>query len=158
LMRRWTGSLLAALLMAVPLTAEDKKAEDKGKDREQQFEEIKTSFDKALQAYQNAKTDEDKKAAIEKLQKAGSQVPKVMTLIEADPKDDLAFRMLAWVLRLKQGQDPKVLNLLAEYHVQNPGMVDVCRRLSFMPPSEAAKLRRKTLADSPEKSAKGCAC
>ncbi|HEY7428938.1 MAG TPA: hypothetical protein VH682_32205, partial [Gemmataceae bacterium] len=63
-MRRWTGSLLAALLMAVPLTAEDKKAEDKGKDREQQFEEVKSSFDKALQAYQNAKTDADKKAAI----------------------------------------------------------------------------------------------
>src|SRR5690349_5593743 len=140
-MRRWTGSLLAALLLAVPLTAEGKKAEDKGKDREQQFKELTTSFDKArrdaLQAYQNAKTDEDKKAAIEKLQNAGNQVAKVMELIEANPKDDLAFRMLAWVLRMKQGQDPKALDLLAEYHVENPGIVDVCRSLSFMPPKEA---------------------
>ncbi|HEY7152607.1 MAG TPA: TlpA disulfide reductase family protein [Gemmataceae bacterium] len=161
-MRRRIGIMLAALLVAVPLAAQDKKADDKGKDRAQQFKELRTSFEKArreaIESYQNAKTDEEKKAAFEKYQNPGDQVAKVMKLIEADPKDDLAFQMLMWELRATQLQEPKVFDLLAEHHIKNPAMVDVCRTLSAMPSPEAAKLLRKVLDDSPEKSAKGCAC
>src|SRR5262249_28760014 len=123
--------------------------------------ELRTSFEKArreaIEAYQKAKTDEEKQAAFEKYQKPGDQVAKVMKLIEADPKDDLAFQMLMWMLPATQFQEPKVLDLLAEHHIKNPAMVDVCRGLSQDPMPEMTKLLRKVLNDSPEKSAKGCA-
>jgi peroxiredoxin len=145
--------MLAALLVAVPLAAQDKKADDK--DRAQQFKEQRAAARAAVEAYQEAKTEKEQKAAIEKYQ---HHVAKVMKLIEADPKDDLAFQMLLWELQATQLQEPKVFDLLAEHHVKNPAMVNVCRTLSAMPSPEAAKLLQKVLADNPEKSAKGCAC
>src|SRR5262245_8133634 len=161
-MYRWTGTLLVALLVAVPLAAEDKKTDDKKNDREQQFKELKASFEKARQValkdYQAAKTEEDKKAAVEKYLKPGDQPAKVLKLIEADPKDDLAFRMLAWEFQATQGQEPKVLDLLAEHHLKNPAIVDLCRVLSQTRSPDAAKFLQKVLDDSEEKSAKGCAC
>jgi thiol-disulfide isomerase/thioredoxin len=159
-MHRWNGSLFAVLLVVVPLTAEDKKIEDKSNDREQQFNVIKRSYItaryQAREAYQSAKTEEEKKAALDKLDKPGDQLAKILKLIEADPKDDLAFRMLRWEIEAGPGCPPQVFDLMAEHHLKNPEMAELCWSMPHSP--AAAKLLRKVLEDSPNKLAKGCAC
>jgi peroxiredoxin len=170
-MRRWTGGMLAALLVAVPLVVWIKVANDKDKDRAQQFKELRESFTKthhpATEAYRiKAADDKDKDRARqfkELREKNDRDIAKVLKLIEANPKDDLAFQMLLWMLQDMRHPEPKVFDLLAEHHVNNPAMVDMCRYWAktfevSRPFPEAAKLLRKVLDDSPEKSARGYAC
>lgn len=161
-MRRLTGSLLTALLMAVPLLAADKDADDKGNDRATQFKELKTSFEKArreaIQAYQAAKTDKEKAAAFEKYQNPGDQVAKVMKLAESKPEDASSLDMLQWVFQASQGKDAKVYDLLAKHHVKSPKLKNICLMLSSTHPEAAEKFLQKVLKENPDKDIQGYAC
>jgi thiol-disulfide isomerase/thioredoxin len=161
-MRRWTGSLLAALLVALPLMAADKDKDDKGNDRATQFKELKGSFEKArreaIQAYQAAKTDKEKEAAFEKYQNPGDQVAKVLKLVEAKPTDDLSLDMLQWAFQASQGQNAKVYDLLAEHHVKSEKVKNICLMLSSTHPEAAKKFLQKVLDENPDKDIKGYAC
>jgi thiol-disulfide isomerase/thioredoxin len=158
-MRRWIGGLAVAALLGLPLCAQD-KAKDKGPDRAEEFKKVKDDFEKARaaasEAYQAAKTQEEQKAAIDKLQKAAAlAATRVLELVKADPKDDQSLNMLLWATG---SGDARVFDALAEHHAKNPKIRQLVGILTAKPREEAAKFLQKVLADNPEKDVKGLAC
>jgi thiol-disulfide isomerase/thioredoxin len=161
-MRRRIGVLLAALLVAVPILAQDKNkgADDKGNDRAMQFKEVQDDFKKAMpgvvKAYRDAKTAKDKKAVLDKLNK--DFAPRVFKIVEADPKDKRSFDMLTWTLQNLPDTDPKVYDLLSAQWAKDAKIKPVCQMLSFGPPEGAKPLLEKILKENEDKDAKGLAC
>src|SRR6185437_1146582 len=159
-MRRWTGGLLAALFVAVPLLAADKPADAKGDDRDAQFKKVQEDYLKAVpdarKALETAKTPEDRKAVFQKLNKEFA--PRILKLVEADPKDKLSFDMLTWATQALPDVDSKVFDSLAKYWAKDEKIKDLCRRLSMSPKEGTTKLLQKVLDDNSDKDAKGLAC
>lgn len=162
-MRRLMGTLLLAAFVAAPLVARE-KAEDKNSDRAKQFKELKSSFEKALgeakKTVQTAKTDAEKRAAVQKFQKtAGESVSKAFKLVEAKPSEDVSCDVLGWLLTITGGRDKKVYDLLSEHQIDKPKLADVCLTLLDMGPPDSAKdLLRKALDKNPDKRVKALAC
>lgn len=107
-MRRLLAGGLALLLTAALSTPQppDKppdKPEAKG--RAEQFQAIQDDLDKAqrdfIAAYRAAKTDEERQAVRDKQPKREQFADRAWKLIEADPKDAVAFDALIWVLRVQ---------------------------------------------------------
>src|SRR5579864_996798 len=116
-MRRWIGSMLAALLVAVPLFGQGKSADEKGNDRQTQFKEIQSDYQKAMpgakKALQAAKTPKEQQAVFEKLNKEFA--PRIIKLVQAKSTDDLSFQMLVFAVQALPNVDSKVFDLLAEH-------------------------------------------
>src|SRR5579884_4171122 len=93
-MRRWIGIMLAALLVAMPLLAQDKSKDEKGNTRTKQFQSIRADYQKAVpevqKAFNEAKTTKEREAVIEKLNK--DFAPRILKLVEDNPKDTVSFQ------------------------------------------------------------------
>jgi thiol-disulfide isomerase/thioredoxin len=115
-MRLWIGTIFAAFLAAMPLLAVDKPVDEKGNDRETQFKNIQTDYQKAVpqaqKALRAAKSPRDQKAVIEKLNK--DFAPRIVKLVEMDPKDDVSFKVLMFAVQALPNADRKVFDLLAD--------------------------------------------
>jgi thiol-disulfide isomerase/thioredoxin len=159
-MCRWIGGMLAALLVAVPLIAQDKGADEKGNDRVKQFKEVQQDYQKAapdaVKAYRAAKTDKEKQAVFEKLNKEFA--PRIIKLVEADPKGKMSFDMLTWAIQALPDVDPKVYDLLGEHWAKDAKIKPVCQFLIVNPLDSGRKLLRKVLEDNSDKDTKGLAC
>ncbi len=160
-MRRWIGSMLAALLVAVPLVALYKSSDEKGKDRATQFKNIRADYEKAAPkfkgAYEAAQTDKERGAILEKLD--GEFAPRIFELVEANPKDELSFKALSWTVQALPNMDGKVFELLADNWAQDAQIKDLCVLFMQRPTNErTAKLLRKILNENKDKDAQGFAC
>jgi thiol-disulfide isomerase/thioredoxin len=152
--------MLAALLVAVPLLAVDKDADEKGNDRATQFKNIQTDYRKAVPQAQKdlraAKTPKEQQAVFEKLNKEFS--PRLLKLVEADPKDKLSFEVLMFAIQALPKVDDKVFALLADNWAKDEKMKLLCRFLIFRPRTEAKEMLQKVLGENKDKGAQGFAC
>jgi thiol-disulfide isomerase/thioredoxin len=161
-MRRWIGGLLAALLVAVPLSAQDKDkgTDEKGNDRIKQFKEVqddyKQAVPEAVKALRAAKTPQERKAVFAKLNK--DFVPRIIKIVEADPKNKQSFDMLTWAIQALPDPDSKVYDALAEHWAKDAKIKPVCQLLSMNPQENGTTLLRKVLEENSDKDAKGLAC
>jgi thiol-disulfide isomerase/thioredoxin len=158
-MRRWTGALIAAFLVAMPLVAADKDKDDKGDDRATQFKEIQKDFQKSVEAvikeFQTA-SPEKRKEIISKLSKEYN--PRVLKFVTADPKEKLSFDALVWAMMQVPEVDPKVYDLLTENWAKDDKIKGVCQVLASQPREGTTKLLQKVLDNNEDKDAKGLAC
>jgi thiol-disulfide isomerase/thioredoxin len=160
-MRRWTGTLFAALLAAIPLLAQDKSKDEKGNDRATQFKNIIADYQKAVpearKALQAAETPKQREAVFEKLNKEFA--PRLIKLVEADPKDKASFDMLMFAVRALPNVDGQVFDLLAEHWAKDEKIKNLCQNFIFSPPPAGSKnLLLKVLDENKDKDAQGFAC
>lgn len=158
-MGRWMGSFFAALLVALPLLADDK-----AKEREKQFKEIQKDYKKigqeAQKNFETAKTNEER----EKIQQGFFDqlnkeiTPRVFKLIEADPKGTMSFEMLMFALQALPNSESKVFTVLSDHWASDPKILGVCQMLAQGPQPEADSLLQKILDENKDKDAKGLAC
>ena len=160
---RRTGALLALLLGAGVLAADDKPP-DKAPSRAEQFKAITAAYEKAnndvFAAYRKAKTDDERRAALKKMPKPDEYAAKVFKLVEEDPKDDLAADMLVWLVRANRSPEymGRSLDLLAEHHIKSPKIKDVCQFAVYYGGLDAPKFLKRVLEQSPDRASKGMAC
>jgi thiol-disulfide isomerase/thioredoxin len=128
-MRRRYAVLLAGLLAAIPLTAQEKDApkkepvkeaaKDPKADRQAEYKAIIDDFvaarKKAIPDIRAAKNDQDRKAAEAKLPKEADFLPRVLKLVEGDPKDTVSCEALTFMVFGLDSRDKKVLAGLREH-------------------------------------------
>lgn len=159
-MRRWIGIVLVAVFATSPLMYADKGADEKGNDRATQFKNIQTDYQKAVpevrKALQAAKTSEERDAVFAKLNKEFA--PRIIKLVEADPKDTLSLQMLTFAVRALPNVDGKVFDLLAQNWAKDEKVKMLCLLFMFQPQDGAKKLLQNVLDENKDKDAKGFAC
>ncbi|HTU93966.1 MAG TPA: hypothetical protein VMF69_28055, partial [Gemmataceae bacterium] len=158
-MRRWIGTLLAALLVVVPLLAQDKGADEKGNDRATQLKNIQTDYRKAVpdaqKALRAAKTPEERDAVFAKLNKEFA--PRIIKLVDAKPKDNLSFQALMFAIQALPKVDGKVYDLLTDNWATDPQIKGLCRQMVPMPDESAEKLLRKVSEENKDKESRALA-
>ncbi|HEY7326019.1 MAG TPA: TlpA disulfide reductase family protein [Gemmataceae bacterium] len=163
-MRRWIGILLAALLVAMPLLAQNKPPakDEKGNDRLKQFQSIRTDYQKAVpevqKAFNEAKTPKERETVIDKLNKEFA--PRVFKLVEADPKDNVSFQALIFAVQALPNVDSKVYDLLTENWAKDESANNkfMCQFLLLRPQAPAKKFLQKVLDENKNKDLQGFAC
>ncbi|MHB1422939.1 MAG: TlpA family protein disulfide reductase [Gemmataceae bacterium] len=161
-MCRWIGTLLAALLVAVPLLADDKGTDEKGNSRATQFKNIQADYSKAVpdaqKALNAAKSAKERAAVFEKLNQEFA--PRIIKLVEADPKDNLSMQMLIFAVRALPNVDGKVFDLLAENWAKDESANNrlLCQILLSNPKARAKTLLQKVLDENKNKDIQGYAC
>jgi thiol-disulfide isomerase/thioredoxin len=136
-MRYRIASLFVALLFAAPLVA------DANKDRMSEFNALRAK-------YQNE--------AFDKKPNPKDYLPQLLKLIEADPKDELSLNMLVWGVQRMPTAEPRLYELLAEYHAKDPKIAGLVDLLLKNDAKGSEKLLQKVLADNPKKDVQGRAC
>jgi thiol-disulfide isomerase/thioredoxin len=152
--------MFAALLAAMPLLAVDNSADEKGNDRVKQFKEIQEEYRKAVppaqKALRAAKTPKQQQAVLDKLNKEFA--PRILKLVEADPKDKLSFEMLMFAIQALPNVDGKVFDLLADNWAKDVKILPLCRFLILRPRTDAKELLKRVLDENKDKEAQGFAC
>ncbi len=163
-MRRWIGSMLAALLVALPLLGQGKSPDEKGNDREKQSKEIQNDYKKAVpdaqKALQAAKNAKERDAVLEKLNKEFA--PRIIKLVEANPKDDVSFQMLFFAVQALPNTDNKVFDLLAKHWTKDESAKNrvLCQSLLMgrTPQANSDRYLQKVLDENKKKDIQGFAC
>lgn len=126
----------------------------------QQFEALTKKYDDAMRAfsakYGEAKTDEERQKVFESAYpKADEYAKPIMELARANPKDDVTFEALVWVVQhVRGGADhDAALAQLARDHVENPKIGTLMRQLAYGPP-EGMSLVEAVLERNPDPKAK----
>jgi thiol-disulfide isomerase/thioredoxin len=154
--------MLAALLVAMPLLGQGKSADEKGNDRLAQFKEIQKDYQKAVpevqKALQNAKSAGEHKEVLVKLNKRFA--PRILKLVEADPKDDLSIQMMIFSIRALPNVDTKVYDLLTEHWAKDESTSTrfLCQLLVVQPQADSKKFLQKVLEENKNKDIQGYAC
>lgn len=161
-MRLWIGTLLAALLVAMPLLGQGKAADEKGNDRATQFKEIQSDYQKAVpearKALQAAKTAEARQEVFDKLNKRFA--PRILKLVEADPKDRLSLQALMFAIQALPTVDSKVFDLLEQHWTKDDSASNklLCQILLVRPQAGSRKFLQKVLEANKNKDIQGYAC
>ena len=125
-MRTLICGMLGAAFIGLSASAADTRDEN-ALDRKGQFKAIQEDFSKAqaerYMALRAAKTP--------KMPKTADYVARVLTLVEASPKDDLSLEMLSWLALADHGKDARVIDLLIRNHFKNPKIASLCEAYSF---------------------------
>ena len=117
-------AVLLGVLVLLPANLLPLRAEDKADDSKAAFQKIKNEYSQAfnefLKEYRVAKTDAERQALIaKKLPKAPDYAPRVLKLVNADPKSSESLDMLIWVVRTLRPDDNKAFDLLSMYHTKD---------------------------------------
>jgi thiol-disulfide isomerase/thioredoxin len=154
--------LLAACLVTVPLLGQEKPADEKGNDRAAQFKEIQSDYRKAVpeaqKALQAAKTPQEQQAVFDKLNKEFA--PRILKLVEADPKDNLSFQMLTFAVQALPKVDRKVFDLLEQHWAKDDSANNrlLCQILVFRQQAGAKKFLQRVLEENKNTDIQGFAC
>src|SRR5262245_57703424 len=156
----WSGVLL---LVFVPALAalDDKK--DPAPPKEQYdtlLKEYQTAQKDFSKAYQAAKTDEERRKAIEQMPNPQKLAPRFLEIAEKNPKDPVAVDALVWVVTNGRGgkEVEQAVDLPGKDHVSSPRLGPLCQSLSRSPTPGAEKLLRAILEKNPDKDVQGMAC
>ncbi|GAC1447715.1 MAG: hypothetical protein NVSMB9_30200 [Isosphaeraceae bacterium] len=154
---------LAILAFTPALQALDEPPETKTTAR-QRYEALFQEHQKAMQsfsdAYQKAKTEEEKA-------KIGNTYPDVrlytgrfMAIADADPGDPAAVDALIWVVGHAGGVPDvaRAIDRLASKHADNRRLAEITPTLGYSQSPSAETLLRAILAKNPDRDAKGKAC
>jgi hypothetical protein len=122
------------------------------------MQEYQTAQIEFRKAYQQAKTDEERQKLFqEKYPRPDAYTPRLLKLVEQEPKNPAALDALVFVVsNSPYGPDAgKAIDLLIEHYVTSDKLARVCQSLSYSPSPGAEKLLRKIAADSPHHDIKG---
>jgi thiol-disulfide isomerase/thioredoxin len=152
-----------ALLLALPALAADDKPKDKPTTPQEQYQALLKEQQDAMnafsQAYQKAKTEEERNKIIEeKYPKPEKLAPKFLELAEKNPKDPVALQALTWVVTNDRGgasgkDSPraKAVAILLKDYVQSDKMGPICQALAQGYDKEGADLLRGVIEKNPSK-------
>ena len=167
-MRLHSATLVAALLALTPaIHAVDQKAPAKKvatpkTTRELAAEKIVADYrdanEEAAKAFFEAKTDAERKAAEAKQPKEADFLPRILALVEKDPKDDVAAETLSFAVLGMGSADPKVRDLLVKHVVPTPKIGGFLQHAFGGAPDAATPVLERVLFDNPDKTLKGLAC
>jgi thiol-disulfide isomerase/thioredoxin len=147
----------AAVLLGNPLRADDKK-DEKPKDRAERLREIRTEIQLKMRdvvpEWRSAKTPEDQKKALAKLDPI---LDKAYALVDESPKDDVACETLLFLLGSKPEPPEKAMNLLTEHHINNEQLAQQLPRIAGDNSAAAKKLMKAAMETSTNKTVKGMA-
>jgi thiol-disulfide isomerase/thioredoxin len=160
-MLKLPGGILGVSLFILTAFADDQKSAEP-KSRKEQFQALTDEFLKrqadAFKAIEAAKTPEERKEAAAKRPKGDEYAARLMKLVEIDPKDDLSCEMLVFSVRNLRTTNPKVFDLLSEYHVKNQKIAPIVVSFNVGPPDLMKKLLEEIYNRNPVKGIKGMAC
>jgi thiol-disulfide isomerase/thioredoxin len=174
-MRRLICGLLALALAAPGLRAEDKpaKAEDY-KALQKEFEQAQTKLQEKqkelIQAFQKAKTPEEKKEIVKKFEAAQKEAGldkfggRFLAFAEKNPKSPDAYDALFHTLRLSGGpMGPsglwgKAIAALQKDHVKHENMAKLARMLGSLKDEATLKLLKAIVEKNPDRKAQAYAC
>jgi len=156
---------IAPALLAGFLAAATVQATDAESSHRQQYQALLKDLDdlraQSSQAYEQAKTQEDKDA-VQQRQTKGVQAlsRRAVELARANRDDPVAIDALAWTLRLQQvPATAQALELLARDHVKSDRLVEVCKYASNIfgrPDSiQAERFLRDVLAENTDPQVRG---
>ncbi len=152
------AAVAAAVALTVPLRADDKKDDEKPKDRAERFREIRTEVQQKMrevvQEWRAAKTPEDQKKALAKLDPI---LDKGYALLAENPKDDVACDTLLFMMGAKPEPPEKVIALLTEHHINNAKLAPHLQRIAGSNSAGAKKLMKAAMETSTNKDVKGIA-
>ena len=156
----WSGALLLVFVPAL-VALDDKK--EPGTPKEQynallkEYQKAQTDFSKS---YREAKTDEERRKAIEQMPNPQKFASRFLAIAAKNPKDPVAFDALVWVvMNARGGKDvDQAIAQLATDHITNPRLGQVCMSLARATSPEAEKLLRAVLEKNPDKNVQGQAC
>lgn len=160
-MRFWIGSMLAALLVAMPLLGQGKAADEKGNDRTKQLDQMKQDFQKAVEKANKelkaVKSQEGFEKIVNKLSK--EYTDRVVKLAESNPKDKVSGDVLFWGVSTGLPlQGNKVYELLADNWAKDPRVKLLCQRMTLMTVDDSAeKLLDKVIEENKDKDIQGLA-
>jgi len=151
------AAVTAAVLVAAPLRADDKK-DEKPKDRAGQLKEVLDDIQKALpdviKEWSAAANDAEREKALAKLDPI---LERGYKLIAEDPKAESSLNALTELVRAKPQPPGKVLELLAAHHIDSPRLMPVTERLAGDTAPAAVKFLRTVMEKSGNKEVKGSA-
>jgi hypothetical protein len=162
-MYRIVGVVLL-LLPALPVAGAEDKPKDKPADQYQalikQYQDEMNAF---REAYQAAKTQEERQKAFAKYPQPDKLAPKFLDLAEKNPKDPAALDALLWVVTnvRAQGKDSpkaKALAVLSKDWVESPKIGPACQALSQGLDKQTESFLRAVLDKNPSRDAQGAAC
>jgi AhpC/TSA family len=167
-MRR-IGMGLLTLLLLVPSAwaADDKKDKDKEPpDKKaatpaEEYQAILKDYQQKQQefskAYQAAKDDAERQKAFEKYPQPQQFAARMQKLAEANAKSDVGLDAAAWLVQqVRSGPaSDKGLEILAENHVQNAKIGQICTALIYSQSPKAEKLLRDVLEKNKDHKAQG---
>jgi thiol-disulfide isomerase/thioredoxin len=152
--------MLAALLVAAPLLAADKSADEKGNDRAAQFKQLQKDLQKtaeqARKDLQKVKTQEEFQKIVDKIGK--EYTARIVKLVESDPKDKVSGEVLFWATTNIPLDGTKVYDLLAENWAKDARIKQPCQLLIARPQANAEKLLQAVLDQNSDKEIQGSAC
>ncbi len=164
-MRLRIVALVAALAVTHSVTvAQDKKNPPKkeANDRQGQLDAIIKDFvqaqEEAEKAYKSAKTDQDRKAAEDKLPKEKDFLPRVHKLLAGNATDDVAAEALSFAVFGLDSRDDKVFDALAKNFVKSDKINRFVQMSINGAPEGAKPVLEKVLAENSAKDLKGMAC
>jgi thiol-disulfide isomerase/thioredoxin len=127
-----TAAVVAALIAAPALRADDAKSGDVKSNRLDQVKAIQQEFTKAQQEFakkfQAAKTPQERQELNKERPAPAPFVAKAEKIIDADAKDEAGFEALMFAVQNSQVANGKHLELLAEHHATNPKIGRACMR------------------------------
>lgn len=161
-MKRVLLSALALSLISVVSARADDKPKDppEKKDRAGQLKELQDDFQKAFPAvvkeWREAKTDDEKNKALDKLNPLAERGYK---LVAENPKDDVSFDTLSFLIGTRPPTDPpaKALELICEHHINNAKLVGLIMSRQFPTGPRADALLKIAIEKSTSKDIKGFA-
>lgn len=156
------GALPCAILASrVEAQAQDASAPAPGS-RAERLAALRKEYDDARDAhyalFRKAKTDEERKKIAEASKAPDPQrwAPKVWALVDEDPRDDVAFDALQWLVEesRESAEKNRALAAIEEHHVANPKLGDLCDRIGS-DPSIPSRLLESIATKSPHRDVKG---
>jgi hypothetical protein len=165
-MRRHAWALAALLAFPAVARPQEKAEATKGTIEERyqallgEYQSKQEAFQKA---YQAAKTDDEKRKAIDELlPKPDTYLSRFLALAEEDPKSKVAFDALMWVATNGRGRretsSHKALDILTRDYITDPRLAKVLPSLAHSLSPAGPKLLRTALERSPHREVKGLAC
>lgn len=165
-MKRLLLGLAVVLLVPLSLFAQDattntrtKKADQKKKSAFQKLNgEFQKAYSNLVSDFRKAKTDKKKNEIRKRIPKLNQEfAPKFLKAAEADPKSDVGFQCLSWVLQRQRSgkQFDRALDLIAKHHVTHKNIVRVTSGLLRSQSKKASKFLEAVMKKHPDKTVKG---
>jgi hypothetical protein len=154
-----TAAALMCQPILGPLGAEDPKPSTSAEEYEKLVKAQRAAQEKFSQAYQAAKTDQERQQVLKEHGRASPQSHSggFLKLIQKHPKDAAALKAFWWLLAYDRGgrATSQAARLVAEHHGRSEDIVSVCRSLSTYPCPAGEKLLRVVLEKNPHRAAQG---
>ena len=162
-MRLGLTSVVVVLTAAVPLSnAQDQNKQTRSKEREERLHALIQDFLKARKegyaALRQAQTDQERKAAQEKLPKEGDYLPRIHLLVSSGANDDVAAEALAFAVFGLDTKDEKVFEALNTQFVKTDKIRRFVQMAMSGAPDGAKPVLATVLEKNPSKELKGLAC